>query len=612
MIQQFRELGEHFVHRDAVSNDLARYAQNPALKARGNTVVVLVFSERGFEDVRIEEYDDSHRLRYLYRPGPANGWDATSTTRMPNWDRQAEGDACEAIAKRVKRITRSAGEALDRFQGVPAWENQALNAIKAADPQHVAQSVLLKYSEPKGQATLTVAWQTPGEQLRYVGDFEAYRQNLVRHGWEAASKKKTTGEVKGVGVCSICGQQDVEVLGMLQIPNFKFYTPDKRGSVSGGFDPTMAWRNFPACRQCSESADYSGERVKKELSFDYYGFKYLVLPSPVAGKLTGSFDFLGRLVSARLAPAVVRRLTDAEEELFFAISEEQDLLQVDLLFYAPDPNYFRPALYVSGLLPSRFRVLFDAKDKVDAHPWLKPPFAKGEFTFKAVRDVFPSSRNRGTFDDDFLRATRAALELGSIPDARVLSVGMRWVRQDFVERGNFWGSLSALFRTLFFFEVLTQTDARRGNDKVQINYGASEQANRVRRLFSDSTGKLGERPEAQAAFLVGACCRRIEFIQLEVRKATPFVGKYKGLRLVQGDVQRLFVEAKAKAQDYGPEQEDKVRELLTCAAAALAATPDRWELSPDEVSYFFALGHALAGRLAKEHDQDDAQGGSAQ
>jgi len=49
-----------------------------------------------------------------------------------------------------------------------------------------------------------------------------------------------------------------------------------------------------------------------------------------------------------------KRLTEAEDELFEVVAEENNRLQLDLLFYQPDPQSFRPVLYVSGLLPSRF------------------------------------------------------------------------------------------------------------------------------------------------------------------------------------------------------------------------------------------------------------------
>jgi hypothetical protein len=72
--------------------------------------------------------------------------------------------------------------------------------------------------------------------------------------------------------------------------------------------------------------------------------------------------------------------------------------------------------------------------------------------------------------------------------------------------------------------------------------------------------------------------------------------------LNQADVQRLFVAAKEKAKAYG---EEKVAGLLECAAVALAASPEPWALSPDEVSYYFALGHALRPRFAGEKAASD-------
>lgn len=610
MIQQFTELGRFFADRDGVGDELTRYAQDPAFKARGKAVLVLVFSAGGFQEVRVEEYDDAHLLWYLYRQGPPNGCDATSTTGMPSWKPEKPGDFEQQVTKRLRRLCLSSAEALADGGNLAEWELQALEVFKAAPPEQILLALAEKHNDPKGQATLTFAWRTREDELKRVGDFAAFQRNMIRRGNEAATKKKTTGEIKGTGACCICGHQKVEVSGLLQIPNFKFYTLDKPGSVSGGFDVETAWRNFPACKQCSDHAGYSGERVKKELAFNYYGFKYLVLPSPIRTRSTAAFEFLGRLTDARLSSQAVRRLTDAEDELFYAISEERDLLQVDLLFYQPDPNYFRPVLYISGLLPSRFRLLFDAKKTVDNHPWLKPPFAKGEFTFKALRDVFPSSRGRGTFDDDFLRATRAALELQSFPSTRLLHVGMRWVQKEFDPKSDGSAALLALFRVLLFFEMLPGMPSEGRSREVQIDYGSSEQSERVRQTISECPGKLKESAAAQAAFVLGACCRRIEHIQFSLRKATPFVGKYKGLRLTQEDVKRLFVAAQSKAIDYGPEQETKVLGLLTCAAAALSAAAERWDLSPDEVSYFFALGRALSGRFAREEEQP-IQGGTA-
>jgi len=140
---------------------------------------------------------------------------------------------------------------------------------------------------------------------------------------------------------------------------------------------------------------------------------------------------------------------------------------------------------------------------------------------------------------------------------------------------------------------------------MQVNYGDSEQADRVRKVLSQAPGKLQSDQAAQAAFLVGACCSRIEVIQRHVRGSSPFEGKLKGFRLNQADIQSLFVAAKNKAKAYGQDEERKVTGMLECAAAALLATPERWRLSPDEISYFFALGHALRPRFAKDQEDND-------
>jgi hypothetical protein len=68
-------------------------------------------------------------------------------------------------------------------------------------------------------------------------------------------------------------------------------------------------------------------------------------------------------------------------------------------------------------------------------------------------------------------------------------------------------------------------------------------------------------------------------------------------------VQGLFVVTKEKAKACGAEQERTMGGLLECEAAALQASPDRWPLSPGETSYFFALGHALRPRFAKDADE---------
>ncbi len=360
MIHQFAELGQFYLEREGVKDQLIQYAADPSAKFRTKEILLLVFSSDGFEGVQVDEYDEGRRLRCLYRPGPPNGWDATPTTGMATVKKGKENTADGEIGKKLSRLARSINEALEQCEDLPTCECEALAVMRdrlqspkdkqgsaGSDPRS-AIFIRLREAHPDltKPAILSVAWRPSEGEARWVGDFKAFQQALVRKGTEAASKKKGIGgDVKGVGQCCICGRRDAEVSGLLQIQQFKVYTLDKPGSVSGGFDALDAWRNFPACRECCDKVDFSGERIKRDLSFNYYGFKYLMLPASVRLAATDTYQSLNRLASARVDRKASKRLTDAEDDLFEIIAEENNRLQLDLLFYQPDPQSFRPALY---------------------------------------------------------------------------------------------------------------------------------------------------------------------------------------------------------------------------------------------------------------------------
>jgi CRISPR-associated protein Csh1 len=659
MIHQFAELGAFYRDREGLGKGaddaVAQYMRDPVAKFRTKTVLLLIFSDKGFERIQVEECDASKRRAYLYREGPPNGWDATPTSGLRavkgNIEKEYHAALLGEVRKKLVRLSNSIRDAVERGADLAKPETEALGKMRAwlnsatgKDTLSLAKCVAMRDQvhrcNPPVQkkktivslpAIISVAWQDGNKTLKRVGDFGAFQQSLVRSGSESASTKKgIKGAVQGIGQCSICGKSNTKVHGLLKVFHPPLYTLDKPGSVSGGFDSSVAWRNFPACEECRDNVDFAVERVKKELRFNYYsGLKYLLLPSPVQPAETRAYEFLDRLVAARLSQSAKARLTAAEDELFYVISQERNLLQVDLVFYEPNAQYFRPALYVSGLLPTRFRKLFDAKDVVDRHPWLNEPspvsFSQEQFTFGSFRNAFPAAHGGSTFNDDFLATTRAALELRPFSTRRLLQVGMRWVQDDCQSRRvrivdkkrvpEWQYRLADLFRTIQFFETLTDPNTERRQEDMQVDYGDSEQAKRVRKVLDQTSGKLRDVPAAQASFLVGGCCSRIEVIQQRHYRdrsgggsdraggAAPFSGKLKGFRLNQRDVQGLFVAAKEKAKAYGDEHEGKVSGLLECAAAALAATPEQWPLSPDEISYFFALGHALRPRFAKDADE---------
>jgi hypothetical protein len=120
VIHQFAELGQYYREREGIGtsseDQLGLYSHDPAQKFRTNTVLLLVFLNEGFRRVQVEQYDDTKRLMYLYRPGPAKGWDATPTSglRQVKGKTQTEFDRAftSGVRKKLARLGNSVADAL--------------------------------------------------------------------------------------------------------------------------------------------------------------------------------------------------------------------------------------------------------------------------------------------------------------------------------------------------------------------------------------------------------------------------------------------------------------------------------------------------------------------
>ena len=121
MIHQFAELGAFYRDREGLGkgagNPVAQYMRDPVAKFRTKTVLLLIFSGKGFQRIQVEECDPVKRRAYLYREGPPNGWDATPTSglRAAKGDTDAKYQAAllEEIRKKLVRLSESIRDAVD-------------------------------------------------------------------------------------------------------------------------------------------------------------------------------------------------------------------------------------------------------------------------------------------------------------------------------------------------------------------------------------------------------------------------------------------------------------------------------------------------------------------
>lgn len=99
-------------------------------------------------------------------------------------------------------------------------------------------------------------------------------------------------------------------------------------------------------------------------------------------------------------------------------------------------------------------------------------------------------------------------------------------------------------------------------------------------------------PDKKASFLVGVLAKLLLDVQYANRKSTPFRSKLYGLKLNERRLKKIFPETVEKLREYKviyPRLQEYVSEVL------VEAENNGWNLSHDEISFYFALGVNLGG-----------------
>jgi CRISPR-associated protein Csh1 len=233
---------------------------------------------------------------------------------------------------------------------------------------------------------------------KYIGDFPVFRRILLKNISNGYYQKYGKESKSSNRVCSVCRKKSEEVFGF--VGTYEFYTVDKPGFVSGGFDQSLAWKNYPVCLNCALTLEEGKKYILENSKFRFYGFDYYVIPKLYhQDKRDNIFrileDFKGK--DPKFEKKYIRLLDDDEEEIFSKLAEQDNFFNNNLLVYQKDNSAFRILLYIEDILPSRLMTLFQAKDKVDKQSIFKD-FLKDEktmeFNFGNIFLFFPKSKEQ--------------------------------------------------------------------------------------------------------------------------------------------------------------------------------------------------------------------------
>jgi CRISPR-associated Csh1 family protein len=352
MIKSFYTIG-NILRKDEAYAEYFEPWSNPFPKVKDDEAKVVIASiEQGVlqEDLKEENFSKRRVNSYLYRKVQgANGTNLVPTFLFPTDRNFAKySDNVRKLTKKVK-------------QSVQNYKHSFINS-KQID---VVEQKLLEYHQfidfdKRYLFTIKV-------DGKYFGDFEEYK-NLFKE--DAYSKYYKDSSAKDK-LCSVTYKQSEEVWGRVDTLGF---TVDAATFSRNGFDTKDSYKMFPVSPDAVKVLE-GAKRIILEsdlnLTRNFYGLKYFILPHFIINNQS----LIERIVQIYFRPNEEGISLKNEgksiiynEDFIHRILEKKELQEsvyYDIFFYQPNNAQFLIKLHLSDVLPSRFKEIFDAKERVE-------------------------------------------------------------------------------------------------------------------------------------------------------------------------------------------------------------------------------------------------------
>ncbi|MBU1782948.1 TIGR02556 family CRISPR-associated protein [bacterium] len=610
MIEAIMKIGNFISERDEKEGLLSTLVDNPNTNGKYKSVICIVLAktEEGysFKEIDSEEFKEDYLLKYLYKKGSSNGPDLTPTARISGKGVVGtfEGKVLPCLVK-IKDEIELSDEEKEEITGI----FNAVNDNKEGIETQLDKAA--KEIEKGTNAIVTLVIEDAGKR-QYVGDLNIFRKVLIgeaKQGYYLKYGKEAKGKNE---ICSVCQKRQAEVYGFVN--TYNFYTVDKPGFVIGGFKQEDAWKNYPVCPECALKLEDGKKYLHERLGFNFYGFRYLLIPvffNPDA--MEEVFDELeyqyhekeeDKTIKVSLTQKYKRRLTNAENEIFEYISSKQDYLNLNLLFYEEQQGAFRILLYVEDILPSRFKKLFEAKERIDNMEIFKNELSKEgkrllSFDFSIVRNFFPYVSKTVSYDKYFLEIVNKVFSLKLIDYQFLLRFIMRRVRDKFVNGEP--TRLDVLKGLMLLYYLKELSILKRGGEVTMEEDLRKEDSLGIEGFFREHKDFF-DLSAKKAVFLEGALCQKLLNIQWRDKGATPFRNRLQGLKMDERLVKRLLPEIQNKLEEYG---KNYYRQLETIISEYMVASGSDWKMSMDETSFYFVLGMNLSGLFKTQKEEEE-------
>jgi len=613
MIEAIRNIGEYALEKEgkSVDNPLEILIDNPANRDTKNILFVLLDEESGkfkYRGIEIEEYSKERLKKYLYRKGGSSGSNMTPAAKIA-------GNVEKTFKNRILKW-------FDKNYSYTGNYLVELGDCIKNSKELILQNLKEKYSKNNNIISLKINNQ-------YLGNIEIFKDILIEQAkkdfyfTKSFSKGNRISKSKDL-FCSVCNKRQKEVYGFVN--TFNFYTVDKPGFISGGFQQKDAWKNYPVCLNCALTLEKGKKYLEENMNFNFYGFRYLLIPKFISGVDEETKKEVFKIVEQQKDPKFrkteINRLTNAEDEALALMSKQKNYLNMNFMFYAISNAEFKILLYVENILPSRLRKLFDVKKDVDNLEIFKecmvPVFEDKkkmgdrslELNFGVLRDFFYDFTNKRWISKKyFLDIVNKIFVSKSINYDFLLNFIMRRIREDFI---NGYSTKTNALKGFMLLNYLNELNILKYKKEGTIKMGKSILPKEIggemkekTEVFFDKFSDFFDSNIKKAIFLEGALAQKLLNIQRlpEVSNAQagkePFRSRLKGLKLDEKQIRKLLPEIQNKLEEYGKNY-NYYRDLESIISNYFVSSGNDWNVSNDEISFYFVLGMNLSNLFKKE------------
>ncbi|MDI6851798.1 MAG: TIGR02556 family CRISPR-associated protein [bacterium] len=547
------------------------YSETNKSTEQGYIFAIVVDSDEDyqFKELSVEQFDPEKISRYLYKEGESKGNRPAPIAPLTEPEK-----TFEKILRWLEKCAKLS-ELEEEERKIP---EKMVKNLKEKEKLILSElDSKLKEVPKKAGKYLTVKIGNS-----YIGDIELFRKAHLKITLEKI--KKSSAENK---TCSICGEVKENVSARTYVYNFD--TDDKPGFITW-FDKNNFWKNFPVCQECRELLKKGREFIDSQLTFNFCGFRYQVIPNILKDDAEVFNEIVDILSHTRkdisLKDKTIKRITSDEKEILPYLSQKEDNVTFNLLFLETQQSAERIVLLIEDVYPSRLKKIFKAKKQVDNL------FTKADFKFDTLRLFFKKSdTQKKNFDLDkyFLEIVDSVFKGRKINFKFIVKFFMQNIREQLVQDKNYLDRTRDAFICVKFFEELGILDFQ----EVTMETGIFEQ------IF-EKYGKSLNTPEKRAIFLLGALTQMLlnkqRFERSGKHTSPPFMKKLKSLKMDEKDIKALLPEVVNKLIEYDAFDTGK-KIIAQEASRYFLEAGDNWKMHTDELNFYFACGMNMSDEI---------------